>query len=109
MWAVMKDWRILALFPGFFASNFFYAYQGALNAHIFNARTRSLVGLLSGAGAVVGAIVIGLLLDLLPYKRRVRGFVGMIIVVALGIATWGGGLDYQLTVGVPAETAGLCT
>jgi hypothetical protein len=29
---VMKDWRMIALIPMFFASNYFYAYQGAINA-----------------------------------------------------------------------------
>lgn len=39
---VMKDWRLWALLPMFFASNYFYAYQGALNAFHFNGRTRML-------------------------------------------------------------------
>lgn len=29
---VMKDWRMIALIPMFFASNYFYAYQAAVNA-----------------------------------------------------------------------------
>ncbi|OBZ77667.1 hypothetical protein A0H81_02721 [Grifola frondosa] len=29
MWNLLKDWRIFALLPMFFASNYFYAYQGA--------------------------------------------------------------------------------
>jgi ABC-type long-subunit fatty acid transport system fused permease/ATPase subunit len=33
---VCKDWRMLALIPMFFASNYFYAYQGAVNAFYFD-------------------------------------------------------------------------
>jgi hypothetical protein len=38
---VVKDWRMLALMPMFFASNYFYAYQGAVNAFYFDAATRA--------------------------------------------------------------------
>jgi len=38
---VLKDKRILLLLPMFFASNYFYAYQGALNAFYFDGPTRT--------------------------------------------------------------------
>ena len=37
---VVKDKRILLLSPMFFASNYFYAYQGAINAFYFDGATR---------------------------------------------------------------------
>jgi hypothetical protein len=38
---VLKDKRIILLLPMFFASNYFYAYQGALNAFYFDGPTRT--------------------------------------------------------------------
>jgi hypothetical protein len=38
---VLKDKRILLLIPMFFASNYFYAYQGAVNAFYFDGPTRA--------------------------------------------------------------------
>lgn len=38
---VLKDWRMIALMPMFFASNYFYAYQGAVNAFYFDGPTRT--------------------------------------------------------------------
>jgi hypothetical protein len=38
---VLKDKRILLLAPMFFASNYFYAYQGAINAFYFDGPTRA--------------------------------------------------------------------
>lgn len=42
-----KDWRMLLLFPMFFTSNYFYAYQGSIVSYMFNGRTRALSSLLS--------------------------------------------------------------
>lgn len=39
---VLKDWRMWALLPMFFSSNYFYAYQGAVNAFYFDSATRTL-------------------------------------------------------------------
>lgn len=96
MWKVIKDWRMIVLLPMFFASNYFYAYQGALNVAKFNGRTRALVAVLDGLGAILGAIFVGLLLDKLPFARRKRGMIGVATVFFLGIAVWGGGLGFQL-------------
>jgi hypothetical protein len=52
---MFRDWRTLALFPIFFSSNFFYAYQGAITAYLLNGRTRLLVSLLTGLGSLMGA------------------------------------------------------
>jgi len=87
---------MLALFPMFFASNYFYAYQGALNAHLFDGRTRALNSLLTGVGAIFGAIVIGLVFDLLPFPRRQRAYLSFGLVCICIVATWVGGLAFQV-------------
>jgi hypothetical protein len=130
MWKVIKDWRMIVLLPMFFASNYFYAYvstfppclpssccscltsypyqqQGALNVAKFNGRTRALVAVLDGLGAILGAIFVGLLLDKLPFARRKRGMIGVATVFFLGIAVWGGGLGFQL--GVSPDSSGSIT
>ncbi|RKU47934.1 hypothetical protein DL546_009405 [Coniochaeta pulveracea] len=94
--AMFKDWRMLALFPMFFSSNFFYAYQGALTAYLFNGRTRALVSLLTGLGSLLGSVLIGFLVDNLPFGRRKRALTSCGIVFLLVCAIWGGGLSFQL-------------
>jgi hypothetical protein len=73
-----------------------YAYQGALNAAIFNGRTRALVALLTGLGSIIGSIIIGFITDLLPFSRRVRALWATAFVFALNILVWGGGLGFQV-------------
>lgn len=90
---LLKDWRIIALFPMFFSSNYFYSYQGAIVAILFNGRTRALSSLLTGLGAIVGSIWIGFVLDGLPLSRRMRSMYGVGFVTALVIATWSGGMQ----------------
>ncbi|KAL2206438.1 DUF895 domain protein [Sarocladium strictum] len=93
---LFKDWRMLALFPMFFSSNYFYAYQNALTAVLFNGRTRALVALLTGLGSILGSIIIGLLTDTLPLGRRMRAVASCGVVFALMCAVWGGGLGFQV-------------
>ncbi|KAL2209496.1 DUF895 domain protein [Sarocladium strictum] len=93
---LFKDWRMLALFPMFFSSNYFYAYQHALTAALFNGRTRALVALLTGFGSISGSILVGLLTDTLPLSRRHRAFATCGVIFALMCAVWGGGLGFQV-------------
>ena len=94
----LKDWRMLALLPMFFASNYFYAYQGSVNATVFDGPTRALNASLEGAGAIVGALMIGfLVLDSKFMHRRTRGYVGLGVVTALTIIVWAVGLSWQVT------------
>jgi uncharacterized membrane protein YczE len=53
---------------------------------------------LDGLGAILGAIFVGILLDKLPFGRKVRGYIGVGTVFLLGIMVWGGGLAFQLDV-----------
>ncbi|KAI0699053.1 MFS general substrate transporter [Cerioporus squamosus] len=95
---LFKDWRLLALAPMFFASNYFYAYQGAVNANIFDGPTRALNATLEGAGAIVGALFIGYcVLDLKWFHRRTRGYLGLATVTVLTIIIWSVGLSWQVT------------
>ncbi|KAK5181816.1 hypothetical protein LTR44_006016 [Exophiala sp. CCFEE 6388] len=91
-----KDWRMLALFPMFFSSNYFYAYQGAITAFLFDGRTRALTALLTGLGSIVGSILIGFVTDRLPFGRRARALGGVIAVLLMNILIWGAGLGFQV-------------
>lgn len=91
-----KDWRMLALFPMFFASNYFYAYQGAIVPFMFVGRARALSSLVTNLGAVIGGLLVGFLLDLIPTKRRTRAVIGWVVVVVFLAAVWGGGVHFQL-------------
>jgi hypothetical protein len=66
---MFTDWRVAALMPMFFASNYFYAYQGAVNAGMFDGPTRALNATLEGAGAIVGALLIGFFVLDAPAER----------------------------------------
>lgn len=92
---MFKDWRMIALFPMFFSSNYFYAYQGAITAFLFNGRTRALVALLTGLGSIIGSILIGLVTDNLPFNRRKRALWSCAFVTFLICLVWGAGLGFQ--------------
>ena len=94
--AQCKDWRMLALLPMFFSSNFFYAYQGAITTFFFNGRTRALVSLLTGVGSVIGSIIIGVVTDYMPYKRRTRAYIGCGICLFLNLLVWSGECAFQV-------------
>ncbi|PSK41014.1 hypothetical protein C7M61_000685 [Candidozyma pseudohaemuli] len=100
MWKVLKtDLKIYFMFPMFCASNWFYTYQfNNFNAARFNVRTRSLNGLLYWLTQMVGAIVIGFLLDWKRFNRPNRARIGWTVIFLFGMATWGGGLKFQLGV-----------
>ncbi|KAI0275376.1 MFS general substrate transporter [Gloeopeniophorella convolvens] len=94
---VMTDKRILLLTPMFFASNYFYAYQGAVNAFYFDGPTRALNATLEGAGAIVGALIIGFfVLDGTRFRRRTRGFLGLGFVSVVTITVWSCALAWQV-------------
>jgi hypothetical protein len=94
---LFKDWRMIALFPMFFSANYFYAYQGAIIAFLFNPRTRALASLLTGLGGILGSLIVGALLDKLPGNRRTRSLITCGLIILLNIAVWSGGLAFQVT------------
>ncbi|KAG8164200.1 hypothetical protein KVR01_006118 [Diaporthe batatas] len=96
IWKLLRDWRMIALFPMFFSSNYFYAYQGAITTALFNGRTRALVALLTGVGSILGSIIIGQLTDNLPGGRRKRALMATAAVAILNCVIWGAGLGFQV-------------
>ena len=89
---------MLALTPMFFASNYFYAYQGAVNAFYFDGPTRAVNATLEGAGAIIGALIIGIfILDAPRFKRRTRGWLGLAFVTICTIVIWSCALSWQVT------------
>lgn len=89
--------KIYFMFPMFAASNWFYTYQfNDFNAARFNIRTRSLNSLLYWFSQMIGAILIGLVLDWTRFRRSTRARIGWVIVFVIGMAIWGGGLKFQL-------------
>lgn len=96
---LINEPKIYLMFPMFAASNWFYTYQfNAVNAVRFNVRTRSLNSLLYWLAQMLGAIAIGMLLDLQRFTRPVRARIGWSVVFVLGLAIWGGGLKFQIGV-----------
>ncbi|CAB4443519.1 unnamed protein product [Rhizophagus irregularis] len=92
------DWRMLILIPMFIASNWFYAYHfDVVNAGYFNIRTRSFNNLWYWAAQIVGAMGFGKFLDTPLLGRKSRGIIGLFILFIMIMATWAGGLVFQLT------------
>ncbi|CDK28021.1 unnamed protein product [Kuraishia capsulata CBS 1993] len=89
------DTYIIALFPLFLASNFFYTYQfNDVNAARFSTRTRALNNLLYWFCQMFGSFIIGYLLDWSYLTRRMRAKVGVIFLFVITMAIWGGGWAY---------------
>ncbi|PCH44645.1 hypothetical protein WOLCODRAFT_105438 [Wolfiporia cocos MD-104 SS10] len=102
MWRMLRDWRVLALLPMWFASNYFYAYQGALNTARFDGATRALNAVLEGAGAIIGALLIGIFVLDSPFPRlqvarRTRGYLGLGAVALATCGVWACGVAWQAT------------
>ncbi|KZV67798.1 MFS general substrate transporter [Peniophora sp. CONT] len=95
----LADWRMLALTPMFFSANYFYAYHAAINTFYFDGPTRAVNATLEGAGAIVGAILIGFILDApgSGLKRRTRGYLGLAFLSISIVVTWSCALAWQLT------------
>ncbi|KAF9937604.1 hypothetical protein BGZ67_001061 [Mortierella alpina] len=95
--SVFCDWRMLLLIPAFFFSNFSYTYQfNDFNGFNFNIRTRSLNSLIFWVAQIIGALVIGYLLDRIPVKRPKRAKLGLLVIALLFMATWIAALMMQL-------------
>ena len=82
----------------FFASNYFYAYQGAVVAARFDGPTRTVVATLEAIGSMIGALFIGfVVLDASWLPRKTRGWLGLTFVTITTIVVWSCGLSWQLT------------
>lgn len=93
---LIKEPKILIMFPMFFASNWFYTYQfNEFNAGRFNIRTRSLNSLLYWFFQMFGAVIMGTILDLKWFRRSVRARIGWGFLFCISMAIWGGGYKFQ--------------
>ncbi|KAI0225399.1 hypothetical protein L0F63_001739 [Massospora cicadina] len=95
---VFTNWKMISLVPLFVASNWFYTYQFDLfNGVINNVRTRAFSNIWYWSMQMVGALLMGKLLDSPSMTRARRGTVGTLALTALFTVTWGCGLAFQLT------------
>ncbi|KAK3818090.1 MAG: major facilitator superfamily domain-containing protein [Linnemannia gamsii] len=95
--SVFCDWRMLLLIPAFFFSNFSYTYQfNDFNGYAFNIRTRALNSIVFWIAQIIGALVIGYMLDGIPLKRPRRAVIGLVFIGVLFMATWLAALMVQL-------------
>jgi hypothetical protein len=96
LWEVFRtDPYIVALFPMFLASNWFYAYHfNNINGVYFNTRTRALNSVLYYLMQIVGAFVFGYALDTTKFSRRTRAKGALVALFVLIMAIWGGGYAF---------------
>ncbi|KAJ5908762.1 hypothetical protein N7495_001444 [Penicillium taxi] len=91
-----SDWRVICMLPLFFSANVFYSYQqNVVNGETFNIRSRSLNGALYWIAQMLGGLIIGLILDMPRFDRRMRARVAWIFLFVTGMAIWGGGYAFQ--------------
>lgn len=92
------DPYILALFPMFFASNWFYNYHFTeVNAAYFTTRTRALNGVIYYIMQIVGAYVFGFALDIKGVRRSTRAKAAWVALFVLMMVIWGCGYAFQKT------------
>lgn len=87
---------VIALFPMFWSSNWFYTYQfNDFNDAVFDTRTRSLNNLLYWASQIIGASIFGYCLDFKKFSRPTRAKAAWAALFILTMVIWGGGYDFQ--------------
>jgi MFS family permease len=92
------DPYILALFPMFLASNWFYAYHFTeINGAYFNLRTRSLNTTCYYLFQIIGAYVFGFALDYKGVRRTMRAKIALAVLFALIMIIYGLGYKFQKT------------
>jgi MFS family permease len=92
------DPYIIALFPMFLASNWFYAYHFTeVNGAYFNTRTRALNGVVYYTMQIVGAYVFGFALDYKGVRRTMRAKIAWAALFVLIMIVWGCGYKFQTT------------
>ena len=87
----------ICMIPFFFMSNYFYSYQqNSINGRLFDVRTRSFNSAMYWLAQMIAAVAYGTLLDYKHWTRKRRGLTAYLILFALGLIVWGGGLALQL-------------
>jgi MFS family permease len=102
LWGLYETFKtdpyILALFPMFFASNWFYTYHFTeVNAAYFSTRTRALNGVCYYIFQIIGAYVFGFALDMKGVRRTTRAKGAWVALFVLIMVVWGGGYKFQTT------------
>ncbi|KAF9908259.1 hypothetical protein EC991_010099 [Linnemannia zychae] len=100
--ALFKDWRMLALFPMFFTSNWFYAYQLNLNGlnQVKSIRTRSFNSATYWGAQVIASLIYARLLDNPNWTRRTRARYGFFVLAVFLVIIYGGAIAFQSTIGI---------
>ncbi|KAG0256000.1 hypothetical protein DFQ27_005972 [Actinomortierella ambigua] len=92
------DWRMLVLTPMFLSSNWFYAYQfTVVNGVYFNVRTQALNNAFYWGCQILGSWSFAKILDKQGLTRRKRAIIGLFVIAVAFIATWVGGIFFQMT------------
>ncbi|KAF9968190.1 hypothetical protein BGZ70_006013 [Mortierella alpina] len=100
VFALFKDWRMLALVPMFFSSNWVYTYQfTAVNAFNFTVRSRLMNSMFYWLAQIFASIVYGAFLDRAKWTRQTRARYGLILLAVVLAGTWVGGIIFQTTFG----------
>lgn len=97
--AVIFDRNMLMLFVLFIGSNFFYTYQfDGVNAFMFNLRTRGVNSSLYWGAQMLGAILIGHILDSKNFTAGKRALIGFFTLAAAVNVFYGMGcyLEYGI-------------
>ncbi|KAG0301619.1 hypothetical protein BGZ98_008194 [Dissophora globulifera] len=98
--ALFRDWRMLALIPMFFSSNWIYTYQfTAVNAFNFSARSRNMNSMFYWFAQILASIMYGSFLDRAQWSRPTRARYGLILLTVVLAGTWVGGIIFQTTFG----------
>lgn len=91
-----NDVYIVGLFPLFLSSNWFYTYHFQdVNLPYFNLRTRCLNNVLYWSMQIVGAFLVGFVLDAGKIRRSIRARYALSGLMLLTMAIWGGGYAFQ--------------
>jgi len=93
LWETLRsDTYILALFPLFWASNWFYTYQqNCYNLFLFTVRGRAFTNIWYWLAQIFGALAFGTFLDYKGLSRRNRAIGGWVILFAVVNIIWGCG------------------
>ncbi|ORX58183.1 MFS general substrate transporter [Hesseltinella vesiculosa] len=94
---IWRDWRMVLLFPAFFASNFFYSYQFRVNAVYYDASTRALNDTMYWGMQIFASLAIGYFLDYQGLSRRARALMALGVMALILLAVWIGAFVFQLT------------
>lgn len=93
---IMSDWKVLCMVPLFFSANAFYPYQqNVVNGQNFTIRARALNGFFYWIAQIVGALLMGLLVDLPKLHRQRRAWIAWTLLFTSGMIIWGGGYAFE--------------